>query len=344
MKGARVRLLGCGKRFPSGTLAVAPLDLEIAAGETIVFLGPSGCGKTTTLRMIAGLVTPDAGGRVLFDDDDVTALPIERRNVGMVFQSYALFPNLSVARNVGYGLDVRRVPARQRDARVHELLALMQISELADRHIDQLSGGQRQRVALARALAPQPRVLLLDEPLAALDAKLREALRVEIDELLRTLGITAVYVTHDQAEAMALGDRIVVMDHGEIAQIGTPRDIYANPANRFVAEFVGTVNRLRGTVRAGILHVGGGNVPVNVPDGEVEIFFRPEDALPVERAHAHLVGRIARAHYLGDRLRLILEGIGNEPCVVETPTALSLSTGDEIGIALRRDRVFTLDR
>jgi putative spermidine/putrescine transport system ATP-binding protein len=344
VSGARIRVERCAKRYAGGTFAVQPLDLEVAAGETIVLLGPSGCGKTTTLRMIAGLVAPEPGGRVLFDDDDVTALPIERRNVGMVFQSYALFPNLNVARNVAYGLSVRRMPAAARDARVREMLALMRIEELAGRHVDQLSGGQRQRVALARALAPQPRVLLLDEPLAALDAKLRETLRVEIDELLRMLGITAVYVTHDQAEAMALGDRIVVMDAGRIAQIGTPREIYGHPATRFVAEFVGTVNRLRGTANGGILSVPGGRLPVAGPDGEIELFFRPEDALPVDPAGAALVGRIARTHFLGDRLRLVIDGIGSEPCIVETTTALALGPGDEIGLALPAERTFRLER
>ena len=214
-----------------------------------MFLGPSGCGKTTTLRIIAGLETPDAGGRVLFDGTDVTPLSIEKRNVGMVFQSYALFPNMNVASNIGYGLKIRKRPQAEIAGRVAEMLAMMRIEALADRNIDQLSGGQRQRVALARALAVQPRALLLDEPLTALDAKLRDSLRLEIDQLLRRLRITAIYVTHDQAEAMALGDRIVVMEHGRVAQVGRPRDIYQRPATRFVAEFIGTMNRIGGRVQ-----------------------------------------------------------------------------------------------
>ena len=343
MSGARIRLKRCAKRYPNGTAALAPLDLEIAAGETLVLLGPSGCGKTTTLRIVAGLVTPDAGGRVWFDADDVTALPIERRNVGMVFQSYALFPDRTVARNVAYGLEVRGLRAAARASRVREMLALMRIEELADRPVDALSGGQRQRVALARALAPQPRVLLLDEPLAALDAKLRETLRVEIDELLRSLGITAVYVTHDQAEAMALGDRIAVMEAGRIAQIGSPREIYLQPASRFVAEFVGTANRLHGTVTSGVLAVRGGSVPVDDADGEAEVFFRPEDASPVEKDRAQLVGRVVRAHFLGDRLRLVVDGIGDGPCVVETTSALALAAGDEIGLRLATQRLVRLE-
>ncbi|HVE09204.1 MAG TPA: ABC transporter ATP-binding protein [Paraburkholderia sp.] len=255
-----ITLSNCAKTF-RGTRVLEPLELAIGAGETLVLLGPSGCGKTTTLRIIAGLETPDAGGRVCFGDDDVTALPIERRAVGMVFQNYALFPNLSVRGNIGYGLKIRRVAADETRRRVDELLAMMRLTEHADKAVDQLSGGQRQRVALARAIAPRPRVLLLDEPLTALDARLRDALRGEMNALLRELGITTVYVTHDQAEAMELGDRIVVMSAGRIEQTGTPRDIYYRPANRAVAQFIGTVNRLAGSWRDGLLTTAGGAVP-----------------------------------------------------------------------------------
>ena len=185
---------------------------------------------------------PDEGGKVLFDGKDMTRVPIERRNVGMVFQSYALFPNMSVAENIGYGLRIRGVAKEERAARVAELVALTNITGLENRRIDQLSGGQRQRVALARAVAIRPGILLLDEPLTALDAALRDRLRGELNRLLRALGITAIYVTHDQSEAMELGDRIVVMSKGAIAQIGTPRDIYFTPRNRFVAEFIGAAN------------------------------------------------------------------------------------------------------
>src|SRR5579872_315428 len=236
--GVTVHIDACAKTFADGTRALLPITLDIARGETLVFLGPSGCGKTTMLRIIAGLEQPDAGGRVLFSGEDVTGIPIERRNVGMVFQSYALFPNMNVADNIGYSLKIRGIAAGERNARVAELVALTGIEGLEHRRIDQLSGGQRQRVALARAVAARPRVLLLDEPLTALDAALRERLRWELDRLLRMLGITTIYVTHDQAEAMALGDRVVVMSKGAIAQVGTPRDIYFAPANRFVAEFV----------------------------------------------------------------------------------------------------------
>src|SRR3954463_4953061 len=236
----QISLRQVAKTFPDGTRALKTLDLEIAESETLVLLGPSGCGKTTLLRIIAGLETPDADGKVFFGAENVTDQPIERRNVGMVFQSYALFPNMSVAENVGYGLRIR---GELTPAKVDELLALVQLEGFGDRRVDQLSGGQRQRVALARALAVRPRALLLDEPLTALDAKLREQLRTDIDQLLRSLSITAVYVTHDQSEAMALGDRVAVMEAGQIVQIGTPREIYYHPRTAFVADFIGTMNR-----------------------------------------------------------------------------------------------------
>src|SRR5260370_34805971 len=212
--GASVRIETCGKTSADGTRALEPATVDNARGETLVLLGPSGCGKTTMLRIIAGLELPDAGGRVLFDDKDMTSVPIEKRNVGMVFQSYALFPNMSVADNIGYGLKLRGMGKEKRAARVAELVALTNISGLENRRIDQLSGGQRQRVALARAVAILPGILLLDEPLTALDAALRARLRAELNRLLRALRITTVYGTHDQSEAMELGDRIVVIVSG----------------------------------------------------------------------------------------------------------------------------------
>jgi len=276
--GVALRLETCAKTFADGTRALEPITLEVARGETVVFLGPSGCGKTTMLRIIAGLETPDAGGRVLFSGTDVTKVPIEQRNVGMVFQSYALFPNMSVAENIAYGLKIRGLARKERVARVAELVELTGISGLENRRIDQLSGGQRQRVALARAVAVRPSVLLLDEPLTALDAALRERLRGELDRLLRTLGITTIYVTHDQAEAMGLGDRIVVMRNGAIAQVGSPRDIYFAPESRFVAEFIGAANILEAIAENGHLTLPGGRVrmPNAAAVGPVTVMVRPE--------------------------------------------------------------------
>ena len=339
MTGTRIRLKTCGKTFADrrrqpGGRALEPLDLEIDGGETMVFLGPSGCGKTTLLRMIAGLESPDAGGRVFFDDEDVTHIPIERRKVGMVFQSYALFPNLDVAENVAYGLKVRGEPPGERGRRVDAMLEMMRISDLKHRAIDQISGGQRQRVALARALAVQPRVLLLDEPLTALDAKLRDSLRMEINTLLRGLGITAIYVTHDQAEAMTLGDRIVVMSKGRIEQIGRARDIYFQPANRFVAEFIGTMNRLPAQVADGQLRVNGG-APLAWPgpDGAVEILFRPEDAVLCAPAEGQIAGTVRAHFFLGDRTRLVIDGEGCD-IVVETTSRREFARGAPVGLRL----------
>lgn len=334
-----IRLVNCAKTFADGTRALNPINLEIQGGETVVLLGPSGCGKTTTLRIIAGLEGPDAGGQVLFGDDDVTDKPIEQRNVGMVFQSYALFPNMTVRQNVAYGMKIRKTPKAEMDQRVDEMLEMMRIGELQHRMIDQLSGGQRQRVALARAIATRPRVLLLDEPLTALDAFLRENLRIEIDQLLRQLGITAVYVTHDQSEAMALGDHIVVMDHGDVAQVGTPRDTYFNPANEFVANFIGTVNRLHGQVTDGQLQVAGGSLPFSGQEGKVEVLFRPEDARISEIADANLVGKVETAYFLGERTKILINGISDETIVVETSGREQYEKDAVIGIIVKPDNL-----
>lgn len=335
-KGVAISVRDCAKTFADGTRALMPVSFDIERGETVVFLGPSGCGKTTTLRIIAGLEEPDSGGRVLFDNEDVTPLPIERRNVGMVFQSYALFPNMSVIDNVAYGLKVRGVPTAERRRAAAEVLTMMRIDALAERRIDQLSGGQRQRVALARALAVEPRVLLLDEPLTALDAALREELRIEIDALLRRLGITAIYVTHDQTEAMVLGDRIFVMEHGRIAQIGTPRDIYFRPANRFVAEFIGTMNRLEGSIAGGRFETAYGSLPVSKPDSkEATAFFRPESAQLTAPESAAFTFKVKHAHFLGARQRLQLDaGEDRPPIIVETDNRTPHAPGSSVGLTI----------
>ncbi|SDG94754.1 putative spermidine/putrescine transport system ATP-binding protein [Paraburkholderia steynii] len=342
-----ITLTRCAKTF-RGTRVLEPLDLSIGAGETLVLLGPSGCGKTTTLRMIAGLEQPDAGGRVAFGDEDVTAMPIEKRQVGMVFQSYALFPNLTVRGNINYGLKIKRVDVDVARQRVDELLSMMRLTDHADKPIDQLSGGQRQRVALARALAPQPRVLLLDEPLTALDARLRDTLRGEMNALLRELGITTVYVTHDQGEAMELGDRIVVMSAGRIEQIGTPRDIYYRPANRNVAQFVGTINRVAGQARDGVLATTGGAIPLPLthatrvmPHGD-EVFFRPEDAWIADLADAQLRGTVDAAAFLGERTRLTIRDAAPDLIVVDVPGRVELARGTVVGVSVAKDALIAL--
>ncbi|MBJ3774424.1 ABC transporter ATP-binding protein [Acuticoccus mangrovi] len=340
--GTSATLTGVAKTFPDGTRALHPTDLAIARGETLVLLGPSGCGKTTLLRLIAGLEASDAGGAIHFDGEDVTALPIERRGVGMVFQSYALFPNMSVAENVAYGLRVRGMGRRARLAEAASFLALCRIEELGERRITELSGGQRQRVALARALAAKPRILLLDEPLTALDANLRETLRAEIDELLRRLEVTSVYVTHDQAEALMLGDRIAVMEKGRIAQIGTPQEIYRGPATSFVAEFVGLTNELRGEVAAGVFRATHGAMPArHLRDGTHTLRFRPEDALvgPATSVGDGLVMEVAAAVFVGGHQIVTLAG--NPPLRAHAPADMPLALGDRVGLTLRPDAIKT---
>ncbi len=339
--GVGVRVADCGKTFADGTRALEPVHLDIASGETVVLLGPSGCGKTTMLRIIAGLEQPDAGGRVLFNGDDVTPVPIERRKVGMVFQSYALFPNMTVADNIGYGLKIRGVGKTQRKARVAELVALTGIEGLEQRRIDQLSGGQRQRVALARAVAVEPRVLLLDEPLTALDAALRERLRGELDRLLRKLGITTVYVTHDQAEAMALGDRIVVMSKGAIAQIGSPRDVYFEPANRFVAEFIGAANILEAQRESGALKLPGGHLMLadGAGSGPVVAMIRPESIRVVKPADATLSGVVEAVSFTGDRQKLTIGGAADKPIQIDISNSLDLRPGQRVGLSVPPDAI-----
>jgi putative spermidine/putrescine transport system ATP-binding protein len=344
--GAALRLERCGKTFADGTRALEPADLDIARGETLVLLGPSGCGKTTMLRIIAGLETPDAGGRVLFDGVDVTSVPIERREVGMVFQSYALFPNMTVAENIGYGLKIRGVGRAERDARVAELVRLTNIGGLEQRRIDQLSGGQRQRVALARAVAVRPKLLLLDEPLTALDAALRDRLRVELDKLLRALGITAIYVTHDQSEAMALGDRVVVMRKGAIAQIGSPREIYFTPRDRFVAEFIGAANILEAEVADGHLQLPGGRLALAgpAPSGPAVAMVRPEAIAVVAPQGAVLTGRVESISFTGDRQRLTVAGATERPLTIDAPNHLQVAPGATVGLAIAADALRLLPK
>src|SRR6202049_2306718 len=320
--GASVRIESCGKTFADGTRALESATLDIARGETLVLLGPSGCGKTTMLRIIAGLELPDAGGKVLFDGKDMTSVPIEKDNIG-------------------YGLKIRGMPREERASRVAELVALTNITGLEKRRIDQLSGGQRQRVALARAVAIRPGILLLDEPLTALDAALRDRLRGELNRLLRALGITTIYVTHDQAEAMELGDRIVVMQKGAIAQIGSPREIYFTPKNRFVAEFIGAANIIEAPIEHGHLVLPGGRQPIG---GDASLkaavaVIRPETIRVVEAATAPLSGTIDSIGFIGDRQRMVVSGACAKPLTVEAPNTVKAELGDRVGLLIAPDAV-----
>ena len=251
-----IRIDGLSKRF-GATTAVDTVNLEIPSGEFFALLGPSGCGKTTLLRMLAGLEVPSAGS-IMIDGQDMSRVPANQRPVNMVFQSYAVFPHMSVLDNVGYGLKVTGTSASEARRRASEALELVKLGGFENRMPDQLSGGQRQRVALARALVKRPKVLLLDEPLSALDAKLREAMRLELVNLRETVGITFVIVTHDQEEALSMADRIAVMDRGHVCQVAAPAELYEFPATRFVADFIGSVNLFEGTV----IETGGGAITV----------------------------------------------------------------------------------
>lgn len=300
-------LTNVAKTFPGGTRALLSTDLEIEQGEIVSLLGPSGCGKTTLLRIVAGLEAADEGGRVLFDGEDVTALPVERRKIGMVFQSYALFPNMSVRANIGYGLKMQKLPWADIAARVDEVIALCQLQPYADRSIGALSGGQRQRVALARAIAPRPRVLLLDEPLSALDASLRNQLRDELALLLRQFGITVIFVTHDQNEAMAIADRVAVMSQGKVAQIGTPEALYRNPATGFVARFVGDAMPLTGRITADRLHLDGGTLALPKASEGYRAFVRAED-VRIDN-DGPISARVEAITFLGTHYRIALSGV-----------------------------------
>ena len=324
--------------------AVEDFELSAQRGEFISFLGPSGCGKTTTLRMIAGFEYPDSGS-INVDGKDITRLPPNKRNVGMVFQSYALFPNMSVANNIGFGMRVKKRPADAIRKRVAELLEMINMSEKADRYPYQLSGGQQQRVALARALAIEPQVLLLDEPLSALDAKIRIALRGEIRAIQRQLGITTVYVTHDQEEALSLSDRVVVMSNGRIEQIGTPSEIYNFPHTAFVASFVGTLNLVNAAVvdaASGRLVIDGQELRTSSKvtdvgdDGRVTLAVRPEGiSLGDGEAGSNrnrLTGTVQDINFLGSIVRIRVR-LGEET-ESEPPSIIALDTFNEPHLSL----------
>lgn len=307
------------------TLVLTPFSLTLDAGCRTVLLGPSGCGKTTLLRMIAGLETPDEGSQIWIGGKDVTSVPAEKRQVGFMFQSYALFPNMTVAENVAYGLTVRKENPQTIKETVAKMLELVNLEPYADRPVQALSGGQRQRVALARALAIRPRVLLLDEPLTALDALLRHKVREELAVILKRLGITAVIVTHDQDEAMVLGDKIVVMQGGVIHQADTPQNVWDNPATDFVAGFVGNSNKLKGKLNDGVLEIDGGAIAVSdlapssrqrlqdLKQADVRAFVRPETASLELNAATHdeavlRVPVIVRDfHFMGSFVRISVE-------------------------------------
>ena len=332
---------------------VKDFNLGIEKGEFISLLGPSGCGKTTVLRMVAGFETPTSGA-ITIDGQDVTGLKPNARNIGMMFQAYALFPNLTVAENVAFGLKVKGVDRAARDARVEEMLKLIGLPDLGGRYPFQLSGGQQQRVALARALAPSPRVLLLDEPLSALDAKVRVSLRTEIRDIQRELGITTIFVTHDQEEAMSISDRIVVMNGGVADQVGTPFDIYNRPTTRFVANFVGTLNTFEVEVTGkNTVKLGPATLTLAEPAGEKgsrrTIALRPEAlhlASSTQEAEATLPAQVSEVHFMGSviRLRATMAGAEVSLDTFNRPDQPPPAIGAQVQIALSgRDAILLND-
>ncbi len=350
MANAVVELKGCTRHY-GGVRAVEAMDLVIFEGEFLSLLGPSGCGKTTTLNLIAGFVEPTAG-RILIDGEDVTGLPAHLRGLGVVFQSYALFPHLSVFENVAFALRERRIPAEEIARRVGEALALVQLDRQGRQRPAELSGGMQQRVALARALVYRPRVLLLDEPLAALDKKLREEMRDELRAIQRSVGITTVFVTHNQAEALGLSDRIAVMSRGRIEQLGAPREIYERPASRFVADFIGASTVLRGravaddrvalspdlTIRVrvgGILRVG----------EQVELAIRPERVRLAAAGEGTAEARIEGLVYQGAMTEVSARLADGQRVrvFVNEPAPMPLAPGQIIHLRLPADAFMVLE-
>ncbi len=333
---------------------VQDFNLDVGTGEFISFLGPSGCGKTTVLRMVAGFEEPSSGS-IVIAGKDVTRLKPNQRKIGMVFQAYALFPNLTVAQNIAFGLKVAGVPKADSDKRVAEMLELIKLPTFGDRYPYQLSGGQQQRVALARAIAPKPKLLLLDEPLSALDAKVRVSLRDEIRSIQKELGITTVFVTHDQEEALSISDRIVVMYGGKAEQVGTPFEIYNRPATKFVANFVGTLNVLEGTVTdpaSGKVKVGTSEVALkgklngSKAGDTLSLALRPE-AISLGRQpgrDATLGGEISEVSFLGSVIRVRV-GVGNETVSLDTfnsPASPPPTVGERAEISFSPEDVLVL--
>jgi iron(III) transport system ATP-binding protein len=352
-----IRIKHITKRYEGGTLALDDVSLEVAEGEMFFLLGPSGCGKTTLLRTLAGFVQPDSG-ELFFGDQRITALPPRQRGAGMVFQTYALWPHLSVAKNVAYGLEVRGVAKAEIAQRVEKTLKLVQLEGFGERRPTQLSGGQQQRVALARAIVIEPKVLLLDEPLSNLDARLRDEMREEIRRLHQETRLTMVYVTHDQKEALALADRLAVMDRGKPVQVGTPREVYHRPKTRFIAGFLGECNFVTGTVHS----QKGDNCSVETPlgtlvgqspaggikkDTAVTCAFRPQDLTVAEGGgnENRFSAEVEQASFLGELVHVrVRAGDSKTPLLLSgLPHAVGrLKAGDAITLSVPKEQVVVL--
>ncbi|MGB7320210.1 MAG: ABC transporter ATP-binding protein [Albidovulum sp.] len=325
------------KHFGQDASVVKALDqvsVKIGRGEFFTLLGPSGCGKTTLLRLIAGFETPTVG-KLMLEGEDITALPPNRRQVNTVFQSYALFPHLTVAQNIGFGLEMLGRSRSEVSETTERMLALVKLEPMAGRKTAQLSGGQQQRVALARALAPQPKVLLLDEPLSALDLKLRKEMQVELKRLQTETGITFVFVTHDQEEALTMSDRIAVMSAGKINQIGSPRDIYSHPVNRFVANFIGETNFIKAKLEKGVAQVAGGTritIDTTHADGDVTLAVRPEHVRIVgPGTQGAITADVTNSVYFGTDSHIYMALADGTAAVARLSSDADGSSGPEIG-------------
>lgn len=332
---ADVQLMGIRKEFGS-TVALSDFTLEIASGELVCLLGPSGCGKTTALRILAGFENPDAG-TILVGGQDITKVPTPKRGFGMVFQEYSLFPNMTGRANVEFALKLRKAGSAERKETVERLLEVTGLTEHADKYPHQMSGGQRQRVALARALASQPRVLLLDEPLSALDAKVRDHLREEIRRVQREVGVTTLFVTHDQHEALAIADRVGVMSHGKLEQLDPPRALYERPASAFVAGFVGTVNRVPAAADGDRWRVLNRTLPATATtEGAQLAVIRPEQLMVDPDVHGD--STVQEVTFLGPLTRVTVEHSG-ETLIADLLTAEfgGVNPGDPVRVRLRDD-------
>ncbi|HKD11567.1 MAG TPA: ABC transporter ATP-binding protein [Thermoanaerobaculia bacterium] len=344
---SRLEVRGLSKSY-AGMPAVTGVSHVFADGEITTIVGPSGSGKSTTLWMIAGLTAPDAG-TVLVDGADVTEVPAERREIGMVFQSYALFPHLSVRENVEFGLRVRRVPRAQRRALAVDALRLVRLESFGERRIRELSGGEQQRVALARALAYRPKVLLMDEPLSALDAKLREQLRMELAALLQELKITTVYVTHDQVEAMSLGRELVVVHAGRVEQSGAPREVYRRPANAFVANFLGSANIFEAVcskrAAGSVIELPFAEIPApeGAPRGECWAMVRPEDVEISSNGAGTIPCEFEAMFFLGNQCRLRVR-VGPWSLLADAPNHFTMAEGTRLSLAVRPGKVVVWPR
>ncbi|MFK3781054.1 sulfate/molybdate ABC transporter ATP-binding protein [Agrobacterium sp. NPDC089420] len=337
----KIRLENVVKTFDTFR-AVRDVSLDIESGELLALLGPSGSGKTTILRMVAGLEYSD-GGRIFFGDEDATNIPVRDRGVGFVFQHYALFPHMTLYENIAFGMKVSKVKRDKAaiDARVEELLRLVKLDGLGGRFPAQISGGQRQRVALARALSVDPKVLLLDEPFGALDANVRRDLRRWLREIHDSLGITTIFVTHDQEEALDLADRVVILNQGEIVQQGTPKEVCRQPNSSFVMRFLGDANRVSGVARGGKVYVGDNELPFSYAqgDGAVDIYARPGD-LEWEDLHEGIPASVARVLDRAGERRVIASTDGGDLLEFDVPPENDVAAGDRGSVIIRRAKIF----